>query len=72
MVLDIRGLTVRRDAVIAVENVSFSLQSETATALAGPNGAGKSTQVQASHVFVAGLCCTWEVRALVHKHDRFG
>jgi len=47
MVLDIRGLTVRRDAVIALENVSFSLQSETDTALIGPNGAGKSTQVQA-------------------------
>ena len=47
MVLDIRGLTVRRDAVIAVENVGFSLESETATALVGPNGAGKSTQVQA-------------------------
>jgi zinc/manganese transport system ATP-binding protein len=47
MVLDIRGLTVRRDAVIAVENVSFSLESETQTALIGPNGAGKSIQAQA-------------------------
>ena len=47
MVLDVSGLTVRRDAVIAVDNVSFSLESETDTALVGPNGAGKSTLVQA-------------------------
>jgi zinc/manganese transport system ATP-binding protein len=47
MVLDVSGLTVRRDAVIAVDNVTFSLESETDTALVGPNGAGKSTLVQA-------------------------
>ena len=47
MVLDVSGLTVRRDALTAVENVGFSLESETDTALVGPNGAGKSTLVQA-------------------------
>lgn len=47
MVLDVSGLTVRRESVTAVENVSFSLLSETDTALVGPNGAGKSTLVQA-------------------------
>ena len=47
MVLDVSGLTVRRDTVTAVENVSFSLLSETDTAVIGPNGAGKSTLVQA-------------------------
>ncbi|MEB3324471.1 MAG: metal ABC transporter ATP-binding protein [Cyanobacteriota bacterium] len=47
MVLDVSGLTVRREAVTAVENVSFSLASETDTAVVGPNGAGKSTLVQA-------------------------
>lgn len=47
MVLDVSGLTVRREALTAVENVSFSLESETDTALVGPNGAGKSTLVQA-------------------------
>jgi zinc/manganese transport system ATP-binding protein len=47
MVLDVSGLTVRRDALTVVENVSFSLVSETDTALVGPNGAGKSTLVQA-------------------------
>jgi zinc transport system ATP-binding protein len=47
MVLDVSGLTVRRDALTAVEGVSFSLESETDTALVGPNGAGKSSLVQA-------------------------
>ena len=47
MVLDVKGLTVRREAAIAVENVSFSLPADTDTALVGPNGAGKSTLVQA-------------------------
>lgn len=47
MVLDVSGLTVRREAVTAVENVSFSLLAETDTAVVGPNGAGKSTLVQA-------------------------
>ncbi len=46
-VLEVRDLTVRRESVTAVENVSFSLDAETDTALVGPNGAGKSTLVQA-------------------------
>ena len=48
MVLEVRGLTVRRDqATTAVENVSFALPAESDTALVGPNGAGKSSLVQA-------------------------
>ncbi len=47
MVLEVRNLSVRREGVRAVENVSFDLAPETDTALVGPNGAGKSTLVQA-------------------------
>ena len=46
-VLEVSHLTVRRDAVTAVDDVSFQLLAESDTALVGPNGAGKSTLVQA-------------------------
>ncbi len=47
MVLEVSHLTVRREAVTAVDDVSFQLRAESDTALVGPNGAGKSTLVQA-------------------------
>jgi len=46
-VLEVRQLTVHRDGVAVVDDVSFSLAPETDTALVGPNGAGKSSLVQA-------------------------
>ena len=46
-VLVVDGLTVRRETHLAVQNVSFSLQPGTDTAIVGPNGAGKSTLIQA-------------------------
>ena len=47
MVLEVNHLSVRREAVTAVDDVSFQLVAESDTALVGPNGAGKSTLVQA-------------------------
>jgi zinc transport system ATP-binding protein len=46
-ILEVSGLTVRRDGVTVVDDVSFSLAPESDTALVGPNGAGKSSLVQA-------------------------
>jgi zinc/manganese transport system ATP-binding protein len=46
-VLVIDGLTVYRETHLAVQNVSFSVQPGTDTAIIGPNGAGKSTLIQA-------------------------
>lgn len=46
-VLVVNGLTVRRETHLAVQDVSFSLQPGTDTAIVGPNGAGKSTLIQA-------------------------
>ena len=41
--LRVAELTTRFDALVAVDNVSFSVQAGAITGLIGPNGAGKST-----------------------------
>ena len=46
-VVVVRDLSVERSGRLAVEQVSFELQSESETAVVGPNGAGKSTLVAA-------------------------
>jgi branched-chain amino acid transport system permease protein len=50
--LSIEGLTVRYGAVVALENVSFSIPEGTTVGLIGPNGAGKSTLVDAVTGFI--------------------
>ena len=47
MALVVSNLSVSRGAVTALEDVSFSLEPGSLTALVGPNGAGKSTLLQA-------------------------
>ena len=47
MILEVSHLTICREGSTVVEDVSFSLEAESDTALVGPNGAGKSTLVQA-------------------------
>ena len=47
MSLAVQQLGVRRGSDLAIEAVSFELQSGSLTALVGPNGAGKSTLLQA-------------------------
>jgi zinc transport system ATP-binding protein len=46
MVLAVSDLSVRREGVTVVDDVSFELAPETDTALVGPNGAGKSSLLQ--------------------------
>ena len=45
--LDVRGLTVRYGAVVALEAVDFTVPARTVVGLIGPNGAGKSTFIDA-------------------------
>ena len=47
MSLAVEQVGVRRGSDLAIEAVSFELQSASLTALVGPNGAGKSTLLQA-------------------------
>ena len=44
-VVVVSDLSIERSGRLAVEEVSFALQSESETAVVGPNGAGKSTLV---------------------------
>ena len=43
-VVVVSDLSVERSGRLAVDKVSFELQSESETAVVGPNGAGKSTR----------------------------
>src|SRR4051794_25316401 len=45
-VVTIRGLTKRYGAVLAVDDITFSLQAGSITGFLGPNGAGKTTTLR--------------------------
>ncbi len=45
--LTMNGLTVRYGAVVAVDDVSYTLEPGTVTGLIGPNGAGKTSLIDA-------------------------
>src|SRR6266536_1351093 len=45
-VVSVRSLTKRYGEVVAVDDVTFSLQAGTVTGYLGPNGAGKTTTLR--------------------------
>jgi branched-chain amino acid transport system permease protein len=53
-ILAISNLTVKYGAVVALQNVSFSVAEKSVVGLIGPNGAGKSTLIDAVTGFLAG------------------
>ncbi|MGH3048282.1 MAG: ATP-binding cassette domain-containing protein, partial [Gaiellaceae bacterium] len=45
-VIDVRSLTKRFGELVAVDELSFSLDAGTVTGFLGPNGAGKTTTLR--------------------------
>ena len=60
-VLRVQDLSVLRGGTPVLEGVSFSLQSQSNTALVGPNGAGKSTLVAAVLGLLPRSSCEVEI-----------
>jgi len=60
-VVDVDGLTKRFGALVAVDDLSFSLEQGTITGFLGPNGAGKTTTLRT----LLGLVAPTAGRALV-------
>lgn len=67
-VLEVIGLTVDLDGVIALEDVTFTLQRGDGVAVVGPNGAGKSTLFRA----IAGVLDRHEGRITVYGSEPGG
>jgi ABC-type Mn2+/Zn2+ transport system ATPase subunit len=64
-VLEVRDLTVRYDAQVGVESVSFTIVAGEQVAVVGPNGAGKSTLFKA----IAGILPASGGHIMVHGHE---
>ncbi len=60
--IEVQGLTKRFGAVLAVDDLSFSVQPGTVTGFLGPNGAGKTTTLR----MILGLVRPSAGRALVN------
>ena len=60
--LSVQHLCVRRGPELVLDQLSFTLQTGSLTALVGPNGAGKSTLLQAleGQLNLSGGSITWE------------
>ena len=64
LVVQVRSLTKRFDDVVAVNDLSFSLERGTVTGFLGPNGAGKTTTLR----LLLGLADPTAGEALIFGH----
>ena len=63
--IDVKGISKRFGALLAVDNVSFTVQSGEIFGLLGPNGAGKSTLIR----MMTTLMPITAGKAIVAGHD---
>ena len=65
--IEVRHLTKRYGAHLAVDDLSFTVESGKIYGLLGPNGAGKSTTMN----IITGCLAASEGEVIVNGHDIF-
>jgi len=65
--VEVRNLTKKYENHLAVDNISFSIETGKIYGLLGPNGAGKSTTMN----ILAGCLAATGGQVLIHNHDIF-
>ncbi|MHB8438076.1 MAG: ABC transporter ATP-binding protein [Acidimicrobiales bacterium] len=63
--IEVRGVTKRFGPVVAVDDLSFTVEQGTVTGFLGPNGAGKTTTLR----ILLGLVRATSGRALIDGHE---
>ncbi|PKP25679.1 MAG: hypothetical protein CVU06_03990 [Bacteroidetes bacterium HGW-Bacteroidetes-22] len=67
MEVEVRNLTKKYDNHLAVDDISFSIETGKIYGFLGPNGAGKSTTMN----ILAGCLAATNGQVLIHNHDIF-
>lgn len=65
--VEVRNLTKKYDNHLAVDDISFSIETGKIYGFLGPNGAGKSTTMN----ILAGCLAATDGKVLIHNHDIF-
>ena len=65
--VEVRNLTKKYDNHLAVDDISFSIETGKIYGFLGPNGAGKSTTMN----ILAGCLAATDGQVLIHNHDIF-
>lgn len=68
--VEVSGLTVRYGSVTAVDDVSFTAEAGSVTAVLGPNGAGKTSTIEVCEGYRRAASGTVRVLGLDPQHDQ--